>query len=50
MTASTPGSQKMFGKKVSHTSKNRVGRITVKESNGEDSNQGMFGVLISKKK
>ncbi|XP_052797518.1 B-cell CLL/lymphoma 7 protein family member A-like [Mya arenaria] len=40
VTASTPSSQKMFGKKVAHTSKNRVGRAPKDLSNGEDSNQG----------
>ncbi|WAR01986.1 hypothetical protein MAR_008544 [Mya arenaria] len=41
VTASTPSSQKMFGKKVAHTSKNRVGRAPKDLSNGEDSNQAL---------
>ena len=47
VSSSQPSSQKVFGKRVAHTSKNRVGRITaadkeMSQSNGEDSNQGKF--------
>ncbi|XP_045172354.1 B-cell CLL/lymphoma 7 protein family member B-like [Mercenaria mercenaria] len=45
VSSSQPSSQKIFGKRVAHTSKNRVGRVTaadkdISQSNGEDSNQG----------
>lgn len=46
--SSSQTSTKMFGKKVMHTSKNRVGRRThekdLSQSNGEDSNQGSLYV------
>ncbi|XP_052242533.1 uncharacterized protein LOC127852612 isoform X2 [Dreissena polymorpha] len=44
ISASQPTSQKMFGKKIAHTSKNRVGRILKDHSNGEDSNQGSLDI------
>jgi len=40
VSSSTTSQQKLYGKKATHTSKSRVGRITKDTSNGEDSNQG----------
>ncbi|XP_060593305.1 uncharacterized protein LOC132747815 [Ruditapes philippinarum] len=45
VSSSQPSTQKVFGKRVAHTSKNRVGRASaadkeLSQSNGEDSNQG----------
>ncbi|KAL4223309.1 B-cell CLL/lymphoma 7 protein member B [Mactra antiquata] len=49
ISSSTPSSQKIFGKRVAHTSKNRVGRVAISDkepgqSNGEDSNQGSLDI------
>lgn len=53
VSSSQPSSQKIFGKRVAHTSKNRVGRVTASEkdvsTNGEDSNQGNVHYRTSRK-